>query len=203
MSLEVITGCMYSGKSSELLRRVRLSQIAGLNCVSFKHALDVRYAEMQIVTHPTLGDTQAGGWRGACVPVQSAGDLETAIFEAIDKGAQLISIDEIQFFPLAALDVLFSVIDHTKVIVAGLNRDAYGVPFEIMPGLLAEADKIKLLYAVCTNKKKEHICGAQATHTLALTPRPAGEAPTKPVISVGSYGKYAARCRSCWVNQAT
>lgn len=200
--LEVITGCMYAGKTSELLRRVQLSQIAGLKCLSFKHSLDERYSRKYIATHPSPINPDTGQSRyGECVPVRDAWELSCALSDAINENADVISVDEIHFFNKEAISVLSSAADRVRVIVAGLSLDAYGIPFDIMPELLTEADEIKLLYAVCTNKVtvagKQTICGKKATRTLALdtSDEPKG---IGPLIAVGSYSKYAARCRTCW-----
>lgn len=202
--LEVITGCMYAGKSAELLRRVRLSQIAGLKCVSFKHSLDQRYSSTKIATHPSPTGESAGQEFGECVPVQNEWALGQGIADALASKADVISIDEVQFFGKDALHDIFSAADRVRVIVAGLSLDAYGVPFDIMPHLLADADEIKRLHAVCTNKVRgadgfDTICGKKASRTLDLNPQEEHNRNKTPLVSVGSYAKYAARCRTCWV----
>lgn len=201
--LEVITGCMYAGKTSELLRRVQLSQIAGLKCFSYKHSLDERYSSKFIATHPNPINPDTGQTQyGECMPVRDAWELSCAVSDAINEGADVISIDEIHFFNKEVISVLSSAADRVRVIVAGLSLDAYGIPFDIMPDLLVEADEIKLLYAVCTNKvttkEKQTICGKKATRTLVLETNDERKG-VGPLISVGSYAKYAARCRTCWV----
>jgi len=204
--LEVITGCMYAGKSSELLRRVRLSQIAGLRCMSYKHSLDQRYSPTHIATHPNPAAASTGQQQqefGECVLVRNEWELGQALTDALEAKADVISIDEVQFFGKGALHDIFAAADRVRVIVAGLSLDAYGVPFDIMPELLADADEIKRLHAVCTNKVRgplgvETLCGKKASRTVDLDPKGEQNQGKTPLVAVGSYGKYAARCRHCW-----
>ena len=205
--LEVIVGCMYSGKTSELLRRIRLSEIAGLRCSSFKHGSDQRYSREHIATHPNpLGDSGSPPQYALCTPVPSA-ELKEALQGALSAGSECIAIDEIQFFDREVMPWIVEAADQARVVVAGLTLDARGFPFPIMPELLSNADDIQLLHAVCTNKVgpkegKQRVCGRKATRTLDLTVKES-KAAGVPLIAVGSYERYAARCRPCWVSEQT
>lgn len=174
--LEVITGPMFSGKSTELLRRLRLAQIARKKTAAFKHASDVRYDEDQIITH-----AEQSGWAMAVSTAQE-------IWESWHgRGAAVIAIDEAQFFGPELIPVVERLLDGDKrVIVAGLNQDSYGLPFGPMPDLLARADELFLAQAVCM------VCGEPATRTFR---KPGMD---RAQVLVGTDQEYEARCRGCW-----
>ncbi len=176
--IEVISGPMFSGKSTELLRRLRLAQIARKRTAAFKHASDVRYSEDQIATH-----AEQKGWAMA---VSSAQELLESWHA---RGAQVIGIDEAQFFGPELVPVVETLAARGKrVIVAGLNQDSYGRPFGPMPELLALADELFLVHAVCM------VCGGDATKTF----RKPGAALAQ--VLVGADQEYEARCRGCWLH---
>jgi thymidine kinase len=176
--LEVVCGPMFSGKSEELMRRVRRSEIAGLRVAIFKPAIDDRFDASDVVSH-------AGG-RMQAWPVRSAKELRERVGRS-----QVIGIDEAQFFDADLIDTVRGlVVAGRRVIVAGLDCDYRGLPFGPMPTFLAVAEFVDKLQAVC------HRCGGAATMTQRLVngaPAPFDGA----TIVVGAAEQYEARCRSC------
>ncbi|MCB9681460.1 MAG: thymidine kinase [Alphaproteobacteria bacterium] len=171
--IEVIAGCMFSGKTEELLRRIRRAQIARQRVIVFKPTVDVRYAVDEVVTH--------GDARVACVPVAHAADIARLVGEA-----DVIGIDEAQFFDGALTGICDKLADEgRRVVVAGLDQDYRGVPFEPMPELLAIAEYITKTLAVCT------VCGAPASRTQRLVAR-------ETRVLLGATDTYEARCRRHW-----
>ena len=172
--IEVITGSMFSGKSEELIRRLRRAQIARQKVQIFNPRIDVRYGENQIVSHSEMRlDSQA---------VATAAGLMTAV----EPDTEVVGIDEGQFFDPELPAVCSALADTGKrVIVAGLDQDYRGVPFEPMPQLLAIAEYITKTLAICV------ICGNPANHTQRLV------ASTDRIL-VGAGGTYEARCRRCF-----
>jgi len=183
--LEVVCGSMFSGKTEELMRRLRRAEYAKKNVLTIKHHVDKRYnqASTCIVSHE-------GRERLALVINDGAG-IQT-IIDLADDSVDVIGIDEIQFFTLPIITVIHKLIDAGKrVIVAGLDLDFRGEPFGIMPPLLALADDILKLKAICVQ------CGREAHHTQRLIDgRPA--AYDDPIILVGASELYEARCRNCF-----
>lgn len=174
--LEVITGPMFSGKSTELLRRLRMAQIARKKTAAFKHAADARVSEDEIATHGELR-----GWAHA------VSDPAEILHSWHARGAHVIGIDEVQFFGNDLIDLVEQLIDQgQRVIVAGLNQDSFGAPFGPMPQLLARADEIFLARAVCM------VCGGDATRTFRKSRSHAAQ------MLVGAEDLYEARCRRCW-----
>jgi thymidine kinase len=168
---------MFSGKSTELLRRLRLAQIARKRTAAFKHAADVRFSDDEIATH-----AEQRGWAMA---VTTAREIVEAWH---GRGAAVIAIDEAQFFSAEIVEVVEELADRGKrVIVAGLNQDSFGRPFGSMPELLALADEIFLTHAVCL------VCGGDATKSFR---KPGAELSQ---VLVGADQQYEARCRECWL----
>ena len=178
--IEVVTGVMFSGKSEELLRRVRRALIAGRRVQVFKSHLDDRYGG---IFHLSSHD----GKEIEATPVSRSVDVA----EKISPGIQVVAIDEAQFLDDGIVDVVNAFADHgIRVIVAGTDMDFRGEPFGPIPGLLAVAERIDKLHAICV------CCGDLATRNQRLVdgrPAPA-EGPT---IQVGGSESYEARCRSC------
>jgi len=170
--LEVICGPMFSGKTEELIRRLRRAEIAKLNVMIFKPHVDDRYSKRHIVSHNSQ--------RVPSIPVESAQEiLEKA------KEAQVVGIDEAQFFDLDLVDVCRTLANQGKrVIVAGLDQDYTGKPFEPIPQLLAEAEYITKTLAICV------MCGNPANRTQRLSRDSAR-------VIVGAGDIYEARCRFC------
>ncbi len=171
--IEVIVGSMYSGKTEELIRRLRRAQIARQKVEIFKPTLDDRYALDHIVSHSEL--------RIPSRSVRSAGDILRHAHEA-----QVIGIDEGQFLGRDLVRVCEKLArDGKRVIVAGLDQDYRGRPFEPMPQLLAVAEYITKTLAICV------VCGSPANRTYRKLPR-AGR------VVVGGADLYEARCRRCF-----
>lgn len=175
--VEVICGSMFSGKSEELIRRVRRCQFAKQNVSVFKPKIDNRYSKVEVVSHN--GDTIHAH------PVDAAQD----IYNYISKETDVIAIDEVQFFDDQIVDVVQDLAnDGYRVIVAGLDLDFRGEPFGPMPHLLSIAEQLTKLQAVCT------VCGSPASRTQRLiNGKPASY--YDPVIMVGAKESYEPRCR--------
>lgn len=177
--LEVITGPMYCGKSEELIRRLRRVKIAKQNVKVFKPVLDNRYSKKDVVSHS--GDSIEA------VPV----DHPEEILDRIDEDVDVVGIDEAQFFHEDLVEICENLADKgIRVILAGLDRDFRSEPFGPMPELMARAEYVDKLHAICIQ------CGEPASRTQRLIDgEPA--AADDPVILVGASEVYEARCRSC------
>ena len=178
--VEVVSGVMFSGKSEELLRRVRRALIAKKKVQVFKSHLDDRYGGVfRISSHD--------GTQLEAVPVNQS----VQIAEMIDPEADVVAIDEAQFLDDGVVAVVNDLADRgVRVILAGTDMDFRGEPFGPIPGLLAIAERIDKLHAICV------VCGDLATRNQRLIdgePAPA-EGPT---IQVGGSESYEARCRAC------
>jgi len=184
--LEVIAGCMFSGKTEELLRRIERAKIAKRKVLLLKPEIDTRYSKEEVVTHY--------GRSYPCRRIPLDITLETlkeALGSELDE-AEVVGFDEAHFFAPTFVEVCTSLADQGKrVIVAGLDLDFRGEPFGCMPQLLALADEVLKLTAICVK------CGKPATRTQRLiNGKPA---PRKaPVVVVGGLDIYEARCRDCW-----
>jgi thymidine kinase len=178
-SLTVITGSMFSGKTEELIRRLRRALYARQSVQVFKHALDVRSEHTEIRTH--------SGTLHEAVAVSSSEEL----LERVEETADVVAVEEAQFFDEGIVDVCRHLAGSGyEVIVAGLDVDFRGEPFGPMPRLLAEADEVVKLRAICAR------CGRDASRSQRLIdgkPAPA----TAPTILVGAQESYEARCRHC------
>lgn len=179
--LEVICGPMFSGKSEELIRRLRRAKIAKQGIITFKPIIDNRYESEYVVSHD-----------GNMLNAHAVDKIETISALGLDEKIQVIGIDEIQFFPVEIIPVICMFIDKGKrVLVAGLDLDFRGKPFGCVPILLAIADTITKLQAICTE------CG----HDAHFTQRLVNGKPAQfedPIILIGAQEAYQARCRSCY-----
>ncbi|NJD65540.1 MAG: thymidine kinase [Chloroflexi bacterium] len=178
--IEVVSGVMFSGKSEELLRRVRRAVLARKHTQVFKSHLDERYGGLQVVS------THDGG-RIQSEPISTSVDL----MERVRADTEVVAVDEVQFLDDGILAVANALADRgVRVILAGTDMDFRGLPFGPMGGLLAVAEKVDKLQAICVR------CGQLATRNQRLIdgePAPA-EGPT---IQVGGLESYEARCRAC------
>jgi thymidine kinase len=171
--IEVIAGSMFSGKTEELIRRIRRAQIAKLKVAVFKPRIDTRYSVDKIVSHSDMS-----------IPSIVVDNAKQILEFARD--AQVVGIDEAQFFDMDLVDVCEQLANEGKrVIVAGLDQDYRGKPFEPMPQLLAIAEYITKTHAICV------VCGNPASKTQRKIK--AGER-----IVVGASDIYEARCRRCF-----
>ena len=170
---------MFSGKTEELIRRVRRAQIARQKVQVFKHSLDARYAEREVASH--------NGLQLEAVPVENSAQLRALIA----PGTTVVAIDEGQFFDEGLVPLCEELADRgLRVIVAGLDLDFRGEPFGPMPQLMARAERVDKLQAICV------VCGGPASRTQRLiNGQPA--AYDDPVIMVGADEVYQARCRGC------
>ncbi len=177
--IEVVCGSMFCGKTEELIRRVRRAQIARQKVQVFKPAIDTRYAKREVMSH--------NGVQVGAVPVESVAQLQTLI----EQDTTVVALDEAQFFDDAVLTLCDELTAQgTRVIVAGLDMDFRGEPFGPMPTLMARAECVDKLQAICV------VCGGPASRTQRLiNGQPA--AYDDPVILVGASEVYEARCRGC------
>jgi thymidine kinase len=172
--IEVITGSMFSGKSEELIRRLRRAQIARQKVQIFKPHVDSRYSEDHIISHSEM--------RIPSENLQSSRDLLARVMPDTD----VVGIDEGQFFDAELPAVCNALANQGKrVIVAGLDQDYLGKPFEPMPQLLAIAEYITKTLAICM------VCGNPANHTQRLVA-------SRERVLLGAQGAYEARCRHCF-----
>ncbi len=177
--LEVICGSMFSGKTEELLRRLRRAVIARQNVQLFKPAIDNRYGVTTVASHD--GTT----WEGTVI------HDAREILERVSPETHVIGIDEVQFFDESIVDVCDTLaLQGKRVIVAGLDLDFRGEPFGPMPKLMAKAESVRKLHAICM------VCGGEASRTQRLiNGKPAYY--EDPIILIGAEESYEARCRGC------
>ncbi len=172
--IEVIVGPMFSGKSEELIRRLRRAEIARQRVQIFKPVIDQRYAQNEIVSHSGL-EIRSDNVRTAA-----------EVLEKVEARTEVVGIDEAQFLGEQLIEICTKLADMGKrVIVTGLDTDFMGRPFEPMPRLLAVAEEITKLLAICVR------CGNPAVHTQRLVA-------SEDLIVVGATGMYEARCRRCF-----
>ena len=172
--IEVVCGPMFSGKSEELIRRLRRAEIARQRVQIFKPGLDQRYSDDHIVSHNELKIRSEG--------VQNAAE----VLKRVDLRTEVIGIDEAQFLGMEMVEVAVRLADMGKrIIIAGLDTDYLGRPFHPIPELLAVADEITKALAICMQ------CGNPAKHTQRLVA-------SEDLIVVGAAGMYEARCRRCF-----
>ena len=178
--IEVVSGVMFSGKSEELMRRVRRAILARKKVQVFKSYLDDRYGGLQFVS-------SHDGRRVESIPIQSSLDLASSVRD----DTEVVAVDEVQFLDDGVVSVANSLADSgRRVIIAGTDMDFAGRPFGPMGALLAIAEQIDKLHAICV------LCGDNATRNQRLIdglPAPA----EGPVIQVGGLESYEARCRRC------
>jgi thymidine kinase len=164
---------MFSGKTEELIRRLRRAQIARMQVAIFKPSLDTRYDKDKLVSHSTLS-------------LESTTVADAAQILTLANDAQVVGVDEAQFFGPEIVKVCRNLADQGKqIIVAGLDQDYRGEPFEPVPQLLAEAEYITKTLAICVR------CGAPASRTQRLSDE-------SNRVVVGAQERYEARCRACF-----
>lgn len=171
--LEIITGSMFSGKTEELIRRLKRSEIANQKVVVFKIAMDDRYSEEQVVSHDSSAIVSQRIHRSSEILARS-------------EGYKVVGIDEAQFFDADIIEITQELARKGKrVIMAGLDMDFSGRPFGPVPGLMAVSEYVTKLHAICQQ------CGSLATHSYRLIP-------SRDQILVGAQEQYEARCRVCF-----
>lgn len=176
-SLEVVCGSMFSGKTDELIRRLRRATIARQKVQVFKPVIDNRYSVEKVTSH--------AGTAYNALPIQSSADIE----KNLEADTTVVGIDEAQFFDDQIVQVVETLADRgIRVIVAGLDTDFRGEPFGCMPTLMAQAEQVDKLQAICMT------CGEPASRTQRLV----NGKPAKyndPIVIVGASEMYEARCR--------
>jgi thymidine kinase len=171
--IELICGSMFSGKTEELIRRLTRARIARLRVVIFKPALDTRYEPGAIVSHNALSIPST--------PVQEAGQIPI-----LCPDCDVVGIDEAQFFDASIVSVCNALADSGKrVIVAGLDMDFAGKPFGYVPELMATAEYVTKVHAICV------VCGDIAQYSYRLDP-------SQEQVLLGETDAYEARCRRCY-----
>lgn len=176
-SIEVVCGSMFSGKTEELLRRVKRARLAKVPVVVFKPKVDQRYDAVKVVTHEGDGID--------AIPIASAAELLDQL-PAVGAHVAVVGIDEVQFFDAAIVDAAQELAGRgMRVICAGLDQDYRGLPFGPMPALMAVAEYVTKLHAVCAR------CGAEASRSQRLIAQ-------EGQLFVGGAASYEARCRQCF-----
>ncbi|MFC5711535.1 thymidine kinase [Thalassorhabdus alkalitolerans] len=177
--IEVICGSMFSGKSEELIRRIRLALFGKLNVAVFKPALDNRYSEEEVVSH--------NGTKVRAIAVARSKD----ILDGLEEDIQMVAIDETQFFDADIVEVAQELADSgIRVVLAGLDQDFRGEPFTQVMRLMALAEDVTKLQAVCPD------CGSPASRTQRLIDGEPAHYEDE-IILVGADEAYEARCRHC------
>lgn len=172
-SIEVICGSMFSGKTEELIRRMKRAQFAKLNIKIFKPCIDVRYSEDDVVSHDAHSITST--------PI----DAPAKMLEMIGQ-ADVIGIDEAQFFDGSIVEVVQTLANNgIRVIIAGLDTDFLGKPFGPMPALMAVAEDIQKVHAICVK------CGSPANHSHRLSK-------SSELVVLGETDIYEPLCRHCY-----
>ena len=178
-SLEVVVGSMFSGKSEELIRRVKRAVIARRAVQVFKPVIDDRFGVEVVRSHD--GDSFVA------LPVRSSAE----VLSRLEPGTAVVAIDEVQFFDPGIVDVCRELVgDGRRVICAGLDLDFRGEPFGPVPALLALAERVDKLQAICV------VCGEPATRTQRIVDGVPADF-DDPIIVIGAKEAYEARCRSC------
>ncbi|MCF0178256.1 MAG: thymidine kinase [Bacteroidales bacterium] len=176
--IEVICGSMFSGKTEELIRRLKRAKFANQKVEIFKPRIDVRYSEVDVVSHDanTIMST----------PVESSGSILL-----LAAGVDVVGIDEAQFFDNGIVDVCQQLANQgVRVIVAGLDTDYRGVPFGPMPNLMAVAEYVTKVHAICVK------CGDPANHSHRLSQ-------SNKLVELGEKDIYEPLCRHCFNNNKT
>jgi thymidine kinase len=177
-TIEVICGAMFSGKTEELIRRLKRARIARLQISLFKPSLDNRYHSEDIVSHDQS--------RIEARPVSHSGEIHALLTDSDQVSVDVVGIDEAQFFDDGIVDVVRKLsAQGVRVVVAGLDMDYLGVPFGPMPALMAVAEQVTKLHPVCM------VCGGTASHSYRIVP-------DRSHLMLGEKESYEPRCRSCF-----
>lgn len=177
--IEVICGCMFAGKTEELIRRINVLSYARKNILVFKPKIDDRYSTTEIASH--------AGSKVPCIVISEAKE----ILNHVNYDTDVVAIDEVQFFDEDVVDICEYLADSgLRVMVAGLDKDFRSEPFGVLPDLLTRAEFVTKLTAVCAK------CGAPATRTQRIiNGKPASF--NDPIVLVGAKEAYEPRCRHC------
>jgi thymidine kinase len=181
--IEVICGSMFSGKTEELIRRIKRAQIAKQKIQIFKPVVDTRYGMNQVTSHSSLK-----------LDAENIQNPEE-ILQRLEDNTRIVGIDEAQFLPSSVVEICHRLANRgLRVIVAGLDMDYKGMPFGPMPLLMATAEYVTKMQAICT------VCGNPATRSQLRT-QPRESANSNPIL-VGAEEHYEARCRRCFESPA-
>lgn len=182
--LEVICGSMFSGKTEELMRRLRRAEYAKQNVLTIKHKIDDRYGHSYIASHD--------GRERLAFEIESERTSFERILDLANRNIEVVGIDELHFFPNEIVPIICALVEQGKrVVVAGLDLDFRGEPFGVLPTVLTIADSVLKLKAICVK------CGREAHHTQrVINGKPADY--DDPIILVGAQEYYEARCRDCF-----
>lgn len=171
--IEVICGSMFSGKTEELIRRLKRARFANQKIVTFKPAIDTRYSDMDVVSHDLHSIP--------CIPVKNPEDMLQ-----IEDDVKVVGVDEAQFFDKSLVDVAQKLADKgVRVIIAGLDTDYLGKPFGPIPALLAVAEDVQKVHAICVK------CGNLANHSHRLSR-------SRKLVVLGEKDVYEPLCRECY-----
>lgn len=177
--LEVICGCMFAGKTEELIRRINRIKYAKKSIIVFKPIIDDRYDRTQVVSHSNQ--------RVDSIPIKDSSE----VLKYIDKLPYSVAFDEVQFFDEGLIEVIDRLANSgVRVIVAGLDQDFRGEPFGIMPALMAKSEYITKLQGICM------VCGAPATRTQRIIDGHPADYDDQTIL-VSASEKYESRCRHC------
>ena len=177
--LEVICGCMFAGKTEELIRRINRIKYAKKSIIVFKPIIDDRYDRTQVVSHSNQ--------RVDSIPIKDSSE----VLKYIDKLPYSVAFDEVQFFDEGLIEVIDRLANSgVRVIIAGLDQDFRGEPFGIMPALMAKSEYITKLQGICT------VCGAPATRTQRIIDGHPADYDDQTIL-VSASEKYESRCRHC------
>jgi len=173
-SVEVICGSMFSGKTEELIRRLRRAQFANQKIHVFKPCIDVRYSEDKVVSHDSHNIEST--------PIAKP----QAMLECLNDGTEVVGIDEAQFFDESIIEVVTTLANNgIRVVIAGLDMDFLGKPFGPMPVLMAIAEDVQKVHAICVK------CGSPAEHSHRLSKQ--GD-----LVVLGEKDIYEPLCRHCF-----
>lgn len=171
--IEVICGSMFSGKTEELIRRLKRARFANQKIVTFKPAIDTRYSDMDVVSHDLHSIP--------CIPVKNPEDMLQ-----LEDDVKVVGVDEAQFFDKSLVDVAQKLADKgVRVIIAGLDTDYLGKPFGPIPALLAVAEDVQKVHAICVK------CGNLANHSHRLSR-------SRKLVVLGEKDVYEPLCRECY-----
>jgi len=182
--VELITGCMFAGKTDEFIRRINTFTYAGFNVFVFKPAIDKRYSEAEIVSH--------AGAKLKAIAVSSSNEIEKIVVDTKEK-IDVIGIDEVQFIDTNIVNLIEEFANRGIIVVVnGLDKDFKSDPFQNVDKILVQAEYVKKLSAIC------HECGGNANRTQRIVNgKPARK--DEPIILVSGNDHYEARCRHCYI----
>ncbi|AGR41645.1 thymidine kinase [Spiroplasma taiwanense] len=184
--IELITGCMFAGKTEEFIRRLKRYQYAKQNVLVFKPLIDRRYSINDVFSHSGLSIES--------IPVENSEKLKEIVnLKNQEKSIDIIGVDEVQFLDTNIVEVLSSIADEGIIVVVnGLDKDFKNNPFQNVDRLLVQAEYVDKLTSIC------HVCGGNANRTQRIINGKPAKA-NEPIIVISAIEKYEARCRHCYI----